>query len=114
MRDGIKQEPEDNFYERVMVSMEEAGQTQIVDFLKELKQKEEIKAKKQAEKEAREAYASTGSMPRPRQDANKKSPEKWKNSWSPEAKTTAMPPPKAYIRKSPTIQSDLYRQRFID
>ena len=33
MREGIKQEPEDNFYERVMVDMEEAGQTQMFDSL---------------------------------------------------------------------------------
>ena len=39
----MKQEEEPNFYERVMADMEEAGQTQIVDFLKDLKAKEEAK-----------------------------------------------------------------------
>ena len=47
-------EPEHNFYEKVMEDMEEAGQTQIVEFLNELKEKEEEKARKEAEKEMKE------------------------------------------------------------
>ena len=48
LRGGTKEAPEDNFYERVMTNMEEAGQTQIVDFLQALKAKEEAKAREEA------------------------------------------------------------------
>ena len=104
LREGFKDQTEDNFYERVMVQMEEAGQTQIADFLKELREKEEAKAQSIAEKEAREANpASTASPSKIKDDANQKVTEKWK-SGSPQSKP--MPPSTYKMRKSPILPSD--------
>ena len=49
-----------------MEDMEEAGQTQIVEFLNELKEKEEEKARKEAEKEMKENEKATNLKTQPK------------------------------------------------